>query len=367
MPMAVSSPGALRKLMPQGRQSFDGMVNLGNLLPGCQLAHISSLGFQSSQKRKSQSTGANKVAATTTSAAVFVIAQPTEKNQRQAAILRVAKDGATSTTTGLTAGGVWLANAPDGRILLLGEQLGIPGCPVCGAAWWDGAALVEAFPSCGSDGAVNCIKETRDGSLIICGSFSRCAGVPARCVVHVAPNGCKGIATDFDSGVSYAAPDDQGDHVSAEATTLAEAPDGSVLVAGAFDHAGSVATHGVARWTGGAWTALGDLGNGTRCLAAPDANRVVAGGSFRSTNGTHHLLCWDGRGWSPLGADPDDDVCDIKVDADGSLLIVGFFPPISVTSRSPISHDGAARAGIPWDPVSTILPWRSPAIPAGGG
>jgi hypothetical protein len=300
-------------------------------------------------------------------AAIFAICQQSDAESFPVRLLRVAAGGVITRLDGLTAGEVWLTSSPNGRVLVAGRGVGIPGAPNCGAAWWDSTGLHEALPTLGSDGPVECVVVSHDGSLLIGGRFSRCAGVATGCLVRTTPDTAMGIVDGFGSGLSRKPPknSDEDGVDPAEVTALAEAPDGSVVVSGVFDVAGAVPARWAARWTGALWTPMGDLGGAARTLVALDAVRVVAGGTFNLGGVKRHLLCWDGHTWSPLGGDPDDDVCDIKVDADGSLIIVGFFRHIG---DEPFAHI-ARWDGVRWRTLGSGLNDLASALtrhPAGG-
>jgi hypothetical protein len=99
-----------------------------------------------------------------------------------------------------------------------------------------------------------------------------------------------------------------GNHVYA----LAVFDDGSgsaLYVGGAFTTAGGASAKGVARWNGSTWTAVGDgFDNGTVfSLAVFDDGggpALYAGGGFTSSGSVpmHGVAKWDGTTWSALGA-----------------------------------------------------------------
>lgn len=77
---------------------------------------------------------------------------------------------------------------------------------------------------------------------------------------------------------------------------------GRLVVAGSFDHAGAVAAMNIARWSGSAWTALGNglgLPGQVVLSLAVSGSDVFAGGSF--TNPASYIAYWHGSTWTDIG------------------------------------------------------------------
>jgi hypothetical protein len=77
---------------------------------------------------------------------------------------------------------------------------------------------------------------------------------------------------------------------------------GNLIVAGSFDHAGSVPAINIARWSGSAWTALGNglgLAGQVVLSLAVSGSDVFAGGSF--TTPESYIAHWNGSSWIGMG------------------------------------------------------------------
>lgn len=112
----------------------------------------------------------------------------------------------------------------------------------------------------------------------------------------------------------------------------------ALYVGGAFDRAGELEAHNVARWTGSSWEAMGvGLEGPVLALAVYDDGSgpaLYAGGDFQgSTQSTlNHIAKWDGSTWRPLEVDGvagvQDYVSDMIVFDDGrgpALFVTGSF------------------------------------------
>jgi hypothetical protein len=202
---------------------------------------------------------------------------------------------------------------------------------------------------------------------------------------------------------------------------LAVLPNGDLVAGGAFDTAGGVAAHAVARWNGSSWSAMGtglgvlvdalavspggDLyaggfngvarwneASGTWTYLAPQtfsgqvetlmftsAGDLFAGGSFAgaASSGINGIARWNGTVWSPLGSGVnggDGDVTSLVPLPNGSILAGGFFTSAGGLPASRIARwDGFSwsRVGAGFD--SLVSPGYSDPgvtslapIPVGG-
>ncbi len=101
---------------------------------------------------------------------------------------------------------------------------------------------------------------------------------------------------------------------------------GSLYAGGVFNVAGGGAASNVARWSQGAWSALG-AGTDQRvsALVVDGGGHVLAGGSFVTAGGVgaKRVARWDGASWSPLGAGvgvaDTENVSALALDAGGNL------------------------------------------------
>ncbi len=78
--------------------------------------------------------------------------------------------------------------------------------------------------------------------------------------------------------------------------------DGDLVVAGGFTFAGGIPVHGIARWDGSSWSAMGSGMDGPVYALAEFDGALIAGGDFLTAGGTpaSRIARWDGAGWSAL-------------------------------------------------------------------
>lgn len=158
-----------------------------------------------------------------------------------------------------------------------------------GIAAWDPASGQWSTFGAGVDGEVRCLATMPNGDLIAGGSFTQAGGAPA---AHVAR--WDGSAW-WPLGAGLAG----GSATYAEA--LAVAPNGDLIVGGAFTVAGSTAAASIARWDGAGWS---DLGGGiqsrVRALQFLANGDLVAGGLFHTAGNVaaSNLAVWDGTSWA---------------------------------------------------------------------
>ncbi|MHB8077975.1 MAG: FlgD immunoglobulin-like domain containing protein [Candidatus Krumholzibacteriia bacterium] len=253
-------------------------------------------------------------------------------------------------------------------VLCLLGALGLPGAGIALAAAPGDEAWSADFYLPGLDDVPAACVDWRDG-LVVGGAFRAAGPVAAE---HIA----------FYDGAQWHA--------------LGEGLDGPVLglavwgedvvACGEFTHAGGIAAAHVARWDGVAWHALGDgVPAGVRAVAAYGESlhcdryrwdgaawvdvlgtdgvvydfcvfdeRLVAGGTFTSTNGAPcgHVLAWDGT--SVVDAYPGADAAISSLEVVGPLLyalrLVQYlpdFPPVLVWG-------GAAWTSLPAPTPATM-------------
>lgn len=172
-------------------------------------------------------------------------------------------------------------------------------------ARWDGATwnrLVGASGT-GVDGAVNTLAVFDDGAgqaLYLGGDFTQAGGVPADRIARW-------------DGTNWLPMTGVGGHpnASVEALAVVNEPTGRALyVGGFFPTAGGQTANHIARFRGGAWSALSSasglgLPNGVSALArfiVGSEVYMVAGGSFLTAGGetVHRVAAWNGTSWQPL-------------------------------------------------------------------
>ncbi len=77
---------------------------------------------------------------------------------------------------------------------------------------------------------------------------------------------------------------------------------GAVFAGGSFSQIRGVPANNIARWSGGAWTALGaGVSAPVRAIASWNG-ATYAGGDFLTAGGVdvNHVACWNGTAWTPL-------------------------------------------------------------------
>jgi hypothetical protein len=138
-----------------------------------------------------------------------------------------------------------------------------------------------------------------------------------------------------------------------------DAPDGAIIVGGAFTTIGSTTVNRVARWDGAAWAGMGAGFNG-RVQALHRATlgglpSIVAGGTF--TKSGNDLIGgigrWDGAAWRPLGSGVSGTVLAIESDSQTGAGVVAagqFTTAGGQAARNIARWDGSA-----WQPLGTGL------------
>jgi hypothetical protein len=166
-----------------------------------------------------------------------------------------------------------LAHGP-GELIAAGEFLCSGALPLPRVARWDGTAwhpLGDGF-----DGPVLALAELPNGDVIAAGRFYR-DGLGMQSLDLVAR---------WDGATWHSLGSGLGGPLAAQVNALLVLPDGDLLVAGEFDHAGGVPLANIARWDGASWSAVGGGIDGpVLALAQLADGTVVAGGRFQSAGG----------------------------------------------------------------------------------
>jgi hypothetical protein len=120
---------------------------------------------------------------------------------------------------------------------------------------------------------------------------------------------------------------------------------GDLYIGGAFEIAGGVGVNNVAKWSGGAWSALGSGVDGNVSAMAVDAGgNLYVGGNFTTAGGVSasNIARWNGTSWSPLGIGLNNPVRALAVDAAGNVYAGGYFTTAGGVSVNFIARwDGA--------------------------
>jgi trimeric autotransporter adhesin len=214
------------------------------------------------------------------------------------------------------------------RLIAAGEFEHIGLEPFDHIAGWDGLTWSHLFP--GPQGDAYCMAVWDDGrgpALYVGGAFTTITN-PFAHIARWDGTDWSTLGTGTDAPVHSLAVYDDG---------LGE---GECLIAGGpFHTAGGIAAHGVARWDGTSWSALGSGVTGSAgyvaALCVIDAGgdpRLVAGGAFGQSLGApaDYLAMWDGLSWSGIDGSPDGQVYSLAVQDDGSgagpaLYVAGAF------------------------------------------
>lgn len=197
-------------------------------------------------------------------------------------------------------------------------------------------AMFNAAP--GANNQVNTLAVTSDGKVYIGGAFTRYNGVVRNRIARLNADGSLDVSfapgTGFNGGVN----------------AIAVQTDGKVIVAGDFNIFNGTSRLRVARLnSNGTLDNTFNVGTGANFLVTSAAvqvdGKVLIGGYFNSYNGTTKVaiarLNSDGSmdtGFNTGGAGPNSAVAAITLQADGKILIGGFFTNYNGVSRKRIAR-----------------------------
>jgi len=194
--------------------------------------------------------------------------------------------------------------------------------PVSNIARWDVAGRTWSALADGLDAAAQALLVGASGEVYAAGPFSTAGGIAANGIAMWDPNSQSWSA--LGAGIANA------DGSDVRVGSLAELPDGDLVVAGAFDTADAVSVNNIARWDGTQWQPLGDGLSGefrgqefVETLAVADSGELFAGGFFTGsgTQPLDQLARWDGSSWSAVGPGLADS--EVEGDSISVLEIVG--------------------------------------------
>ncbi|MCA3005630.1 MAG: hypothetical protein LW650_12435 [Planctomycetaceae bacterium] len=242
----------------------------------------------------------------------------------------------TAMDAGAASGAYVFLTLPGGDLVAGGRFVDASGSVVDGVARWDGAAwsLLGAGFSGGffsGDTTVLALAMLPNGDLIAGGDFSAVGDERTQSIARWDGQRWLALTSEADGfnplSVVYG---------------LAVLPSGDLVAGGYLNSAGTIATNGVARWNGAAWSPMGcGMDDFVNCVVALPDGRVIAGGQFTAADGRpcSRIAMWDGTAWAPLGSGIDGPVSILHVLPNGDLIAGGFF----------------ALAGSRW--VSNIARW----------
>jgi trimeric autotransporter adhesin len=232
---------------------------------------------------------------------------------------------------------------PDGAIVVGGQFVQAGGVAANRVARFDGATWspLGAGVSGGAIGTVYSMANLPNGDLVVGGNFATAGGVPASSIAR-----WNGVAwSALGSGVSS--------NFLTSVFAMVVLPNGDLIVGGEFTFAGGVVANRIARWNGSAWSSFGGSGTSGTIYAMsvlPNGDLVV-GGAFTSAGGVavNNLARWDGTTWSALGAGVDTAVYALTALPDGSVVAGGPF----VTAGGAPANAVALWNGSTWSPLGS--------------
>jgi hypothetical protein len=216
-------------------------------------------------------------------------------------------------------GSVTALTVYDGDLIAGGSFLTAGGVRVNGIARWDGTAWSPLTGSSGTGVMTTALDfvdalTVFDGDLIVGGQFRQAGGVT---VNHVAR---------WDGSEWWPLTGSAGTGLDVPSVWDLTVFGGALIVAGGFGQAGGIAANGIARWTGSAWSTLGNGFNGDVLALTVLDGSLVATGGFTQAGATaaNYVAAWNGSTWSALGAGLDAEGRALTV-YNGSLVVGGTF------------------------------------------
>lgn len=136
--------------------------------------------------------------------------------------------------------------------------------------------------------------------------------------------------------------------------------DGSLYAGGEFSNAGSCMSgcNGIARWNGSDWVSVGDgIAGGVWSLSSGSGGLYVAGmftgaGSCSGTDGCNHIARWDGVEWSALGSGTNQWTWVVKAIGD-EVYAGGAFNGAGSCDSTDGCNQIAKWDGTTWSPLDT--------------
>lgn len=235
-----------------------------------------------------------------------------------------------------------LARGPDGCIYAGGEFTMAGPTPVKGFACWDGQ---QWLPVRDADGPVpqfvTSMTSSADGSIYVIGRSTEDENDSSVRIFQGMVSGWSAIPEPM----SVELP-----HGGFHASVVTSDSSGTLYAAGRSVDPEESAIFGIAKWNGQQWHALGTGGERNRdgiqdMTIAPDGRLIVAG-AFQHLDGVEAsgLAAWDGSGWSSFGAGATGGMAQVNAVAfiGDTLYIGGSFSAVDgVPARFMAYFDGA--------------------------
>ena len=242
-----------------------------------------------------------------------------------------------------------LAVAGNGEVYVGGQFTQAGGATASRVARWNGTAwsTLGTGTTNGVNGYVTALTIASTGDLYAGGDFTQAGGTVANKVAKWNGTAWSSLGTGTANGlgsVVYA---------------LALAPNGDVYVGGYFTQAGGTAANYVTRWNGTAWSSLGTgtangVNGSVQALAVASNGDVYVGGHFTQASGivAGKVSRWSGTAWSSLGNSAangvNDSVHALAVAPNGDVYVGGFFTQVggSGIMASVVKWNGTAWSAL---------------------
>lgn len=237
---------------------------------------------------------------------------------------------------------------PDGKILIGGNFTLVNGNVRNGLARLNADGSVESTatfnPGSGVNGTVYAMAVQPDGKIVIAGFFTTVNGQPRSHIARLNADGSLESTTTFNPGTGVSG---------TLVLTLALQADGKILLGGLFNSVDGNARNNIARLNSNGSvesTATFNIGTGApgvvnAILVQPD-NKILVAGNFPSFNGASrvNLARLNSNGstentatFNP-GTGPDSTVTTMALQADGKILIGGFFANVNGSARAHLAR-----------------------------
>jgi uncharacterized delta-60 repeat protein len=234
-----------------------------------------------------------------------------------------------------------IAAQPDGKYVVGGEFT-TPAAHVMRVNS-DGSLDVSFNPDFGTDGNVNRLEVQADGRVLVGGNFTKVGNFNVRSFARLMPNGLLDASFNIGSGVAG----------TVNAITIA--PDGKILIGGAFTSVNGTSRSRLARINSDGTVDLSfvpAVPNGPINDIITYKGKIYIGGSFTTVGSSNRVnvarLNFDGSldtEFDP-GIGPDAAVNALAVQSDGSLLIAGAFQNVNGLFTPGIARLNGAISGL---------------------
>jgi uncharacterized delta-60 repeat protein len=237
---------------------------------------------------------------------------------------------------------------PDGKILIGGNFTLVNGTVCNGLARLNADGSVESTatfnPGTGVTGSISAMALQPDGKIVIAGFFTAVNGQPRSHIARLHSDGSLESTATFNPGTGVSG---------TGVFTLALQSDGKILLGGLFNSVDGNARSNIARLNSNGSVesiATFNIGSGAagvvnEILVQPD-NKILVAGNFSSFNAASRVnlarLNSNGSTESTTtfnpGTGPDSTVTTMALQADGKILIGGFFTNVNGAARAHLAR-----------------------------